>query len=172
MKGSLFLAIDQGGSSSRAIAFDDRGAVVASASVPVAERREGEDRVEQDPEELVASVRAAIRECVIALGADGARAIACAGLATQRSSVACWDRASGRALSPVLSWQDRRAKDRLEGLADRADEVRARTGLFLSPHYGATKLAWCLENLPEVGRARAEARLVFGPLASLSLIHI
>lgn len=164
--GSLLLALDQGGGSSRAIAFDRSGEVVASASVPVAERREGEDRVEQDPEELVDSLRAAVRECVSSLGTDGASRIACAGLATQRSSIACWDRESGEALSPVLSWQDRRAKDRLDALAARSDEIRERTGLRLSPHYGATKLAWCLEHLDAVRRARAASRLVLGPLAS------
>jgi glycerol kinase len=162
----LFLALDQGGSSSRAIAFDRTGAAVASASVAVAEHREGDDRVEQDPEELVASLRAAVRGCVRDLGADGARRIACAGLATQRSSVACWDRESGVALSPVLSWQDRRAKDRLDAFAHRAAEIRERTGLQLSPHYGATKLAWCLEHLEPVRRARQASRLVLGPLAS------
>lgn len=165
-EGSLLLALDQGGSSSRAIVFDRAGVAVASASVPVAERREGEDRVEQDPEELVASLLAAVRDCVRALGADGAGRIACAGLATQRSSVVCWDRESGAALSPVLSWQDRRAKDRLDALAGRAEEIRERTGLRLSPHYGATKLAWCLEHLEAVRRARQASRLALGPLAS------
>jgi len=164
--GSFLLALDQGGGSSRAIAFDRAGEVVAGASVPVAERREGADRVEQDPEELVESLRAAVRECVRSLGAGGGERIACAGLATQRSSIVCWDRESGEALSPVLSWQDRRAKDRLDALAGRADEIRERTGLRLSPHYGATKLAWCLEHLDAVRRARAASRLVLGPLAS------
>ena len=159
---SLLLALDQGGSSSRAIVFDRRGAVVASAAVPVAERREGEDRVEQDPEELVESLRRAVRDCLSGLG----HPIACAGLATQRSSVVAWDRESGEALSPVLSWQDRRAARRLDALAARADEIRERTGLRLSPHYGATKLAWCLEHLEPVRRARERSRLVLGPLAS------
>ncbi|MFN0008963.1 MAG: FGGY family carbohydrate kinase [Planctomycetota bacterium] len=171
-EGSILLALDQGGSSSRAIAFDRAGEVVASASVPVSERREGEDQVEQDPEELVESLCSAVRECVRSLGTDGASRIFCAGLATQRSSIVCWDRDSGRALSPVLSWQDRRAKDRLEALADRGDEIRERTGLRLSPHYGATKLAWCLEHLEPVRRARAASRLVLGPLASFLVFRL
>src|SRR6185503_7727907 len=107
--GALLLALDQGGSSSRAIAFDASGAQVASASVRVAERRKGDDHVEQDPEELVESLRAAAAECARAAG--GAGAIAAAGLATQRSSIVGWDRETGEALSPVLSWQDRRAAE-------------------------------------------------------------
>jgi len=161
---SLILALDQGGSSSRAIAFDATGAAVASASVPVAERREGPDRVEQDPEELVRSLRSAAAEC--ARGAGGARTIACAGLATQRSSVVCWDRETGDALSPVLSWQDRRASAWLEHFGGEARAIHRETGLFLSPHYGASKLRWCLDHLEPVRRALAVGRLAMGPLAS------
>jgi glycerol kinase len=162
----LTLALDQGGGSSRAIAFDPSGRVLASASIAVAEHRHGSDRVEQDPEELVESLRTVVHACARDLGTDGVDAIACVGLATQRSSIVCWDRESGLALSPVLSWQDRRAADRLIPLDRRAEEVRERTGLFLSPHYGATKLAWCLDHLSEVRDARAASRLVLGPLAS------
>ena len=160
-----YLALDQGGTSSRALVFDADGAVVARGQRPVTEVRVGSDRVEQDPDELVASIEGAIADAGLARGV-GAPAPVCAGLATQRASLVCWDRATGAALSPVLSWQDRRAADRLEPVRDRAEDVRARTGLHLSPHYGATKMAWCLEHLPAVKRAREEGRLVIGPLAS------
>lgn len=36
----------------------------------------------------------------------------------------------------------------------------------MSPHYGASKLRWCLNHLPAVQQALAADRLVFGPLAS------
>jgi glycerol kinase len=158
------LALDQGGSSSRAIAFDAEGNQLASASVPVAERREGDDRVEQDPEELVASLRDAAERCARELG--GARSIAAAGLATQRSSIVAWDRDTGEALSPVLSWQDRRAAGWLRAFEPHAEAIHRETGLFLSPHYGASKLRWCLDHLEPVRRARDRGRLAMGPLAS------
>lgn len=163
-QGSCVLALDQGGSSSRAIAFDARGEAIANASVRVAENRIGDDRVEQDPEELVASLRTAAAACAQKIG--GTRAIAAAGLATQRSSVVCWDRLTGAALSPVLSWQDRRAAAWLERFAPHADSIHRETGLFLSPHYGASKLRWCLDHLDPVRRARESGRLAMGPLAS------
>ena len=171
-EGACVLALDQGGSSSRAIAFDASGNVLASASVPVAEQRIGDDRVEQDPEELVASLRAAAAACARDLGgassisSGSAGAITAAGLATQRSSVVCWDRATGKALSPVLSWQDRRAAAWLERFADQAAAIHRETGLFLSPHYGASKLRWCLDHLDSVREAREQGRLAIGPLAS------
>ncbi len=166
---SLYLALDQGGSTSRALVFDRAGLVVAKAAVDVATTRPAPDRVEQDPEDLVKSLRRAIRDVVKQLGRRSSE-LACAGLATQRSSIAAWDRASGCALSPILSWQDRRAASRLDGLEGQAERVRTLTGLRLSPHYGATKLAWLLDHEPRVRAAFQAGNLAFGPLAAF-LVH-
>jgi len=160
----LLLALDQGGTTSRAIVFDGDARVVARASVEVATTYPGPDRVEQDAEDLVRSLRRAVKEVVKKLGPRADQLVA-AGLATQRSSIACWDRTNGAAMSPVLSWQDRRAGDRLEAVREHEAEVRALTGLRLSPHYGATKLAWCLDRVPAVREALQSGRLAFGPLA-------
>lgn len=161
----LALAIDQGGHATRAIVFDASGTVVSKGACDVGEKRIGDDRVEQDPEELVRSVRRAIKETIKHLGRRETDIVR-AGLATQRSSVIAWDTTSGAALTPVLSWQDRRAKLRIDELAAHADEVRAKTGLRLSPHYGASKLAWILAQVPAAAKALADGKLALGPLAS------
>ncbi len=161
----LYLALDQGGSTSRAIVFDQAGRVVAKSAIEVATSRPAPDRVEQDAEDLVRSLRRAIRDAVKQLGRRVGE-LECAGLATQRSSVAAWDRTNGAPLAPILSWQDRRAASRLEGFEEHADEVRKLTGLRLSPHYGATKLAWLVDGEPHVRAAFEDGRLAFGPLAA------
>lgn len=166
------LAIDQGGHASRALLFDAAGRVVDLESVPVATDRSADGlRVEHDAEALVASVRNAV-DAVATRAAAARRPITAAGLATQRSSIACWHRGTGAALAPILSWQDRRHAAWLRGLEPRRDWLRARTGLVLSPHYGASKLRWCLEEVPAV-RAAAEANtLAMGPLASFLLARL
>jgi glycerol kinase len=156
----LVLALDQGGQSSRACVFDARGDLLARASVPVAESHPAPERVEQDPEELVRSLRTAAESALAALGERAHEVVAC-GLATQRSSLACWDRASGAPLAPILSWQDRRGAAWLARFEPEAREIERRTGLRLSPHYGASKIAWCLR---ELGPPRAG--FTCGPLAS------
>ena len=80
--------------------------------------------------------------------------------------MACWDRNTGVALSPVISWQDRRNAEWLKQLEPRRDWIRARTGLVLTPHYGASKMRWCLDHLPAVRRAADANDLAMGPLAS------
>ena len=166
---ALYLALDQGGNSSRAVLFDAVGREVAMAHVPIATRRDG-DRVEHSADELAQSLMVAARDVCDSPLAAG-RPIAAAGLATQRSTVCCWDNADGTALSPAISWQDRRNARWLdEHLRGKSDWVQELTGLPLSPHYGASKLRWCLDELPAVRLALRDGRLALGPLASF-LLH-
>jgi len=167
---ALYLALDQGGTSSRAVIFDSMGREVASAHAPIATNRPDAVRVEHDAEVLVQSLVTAARDaCDSPLVGD--RTIVAAGLATQRSTICCWDRNDGSALGPAISWQDRRNAAWLEArLGARAGWVRELTGLPLSPHYGASKLRWCLEELPEVRLALRDERLAMGPLAAF-LLH-
>lgn len=161
----LLLAIDQGGHASRAIVFDRSGRQVTEAFAPVSTYRSGNDRVEHVAAEVLESIRTALADVCQVLGTD-TRRIAAAGLATQRSSIVCWDKRTGAALSPVLSWQDRRNPSALKAWQPRAAEVRRLTGLPLSPHYGASKIRWCLDELPAVRDAASRGQLVAGPLAS------
>jgi glycerol kinase len=167
----LYLCIDQGGHASRALVFDRRGALLASSLREVGVQVPSPERVEQDPEELVASLQTVIAEAATALG-NRAGQIVSAGIATQRSSIVCWDRLTGATLSPVISWQDRRAHEWIDGLSAHAGEVHRRTGLRLSAHYGASKLRWSLDHLPAVTVARREGRLAMGPLAGFLLFRL
>lgn len=167
----LILAIDQGTHASRALVLDRRGQIVARGERAVALVRPRPDRAEQDGDEIVASIHDAIAQAVAALGAR-ARDIVAAGLSSQRSSAACWDRASGAALSPIFSWQDRRMHAAIDALAAHGDAVHRKTGLYLSPHYGASKLRWALDHLPAVRRARDAGTLAWGPMASFLVYRL
>ncbi len=166
----LYLALDLGGGSGRAALYDAVGREVAVAHCPIATHRPGPDRVEHDAGALLEALRTAAQDvCDSELA--GGRPIVAAGLATQRSTIVCFDRESGRPLGPALSWQDRRAAAWLEqALGHRAAWIRRATGLVLSPHYGASKLRWCLDNLPEVAAAARRGTLVAGPLSTY-LLH-
>ena len=170
MSAKLHLALDQGGHASRAIVFDERGQLIAQAFAPIATRRPAPSQIEHDPDEIIESLLTAIADVTPQVLTRGE--FVAAGLATQRSSIVCWDKRTGTALSPVISWQDRRNAAFVEGLAANANEIHARTGLVLSPHYGASKLRWCLDNLPTVARAAAEGRMAFGPLSSFILFRL
>jgi len=165
----LLLALDQGGHASRALIFDATGKQLMQAFAPISTQRQGDDRIEHDAAEVLASLRTVILDISQTLGRDVKR-IRAAGLATQRSSIVCWDSRDGAPLSPVLSWQDRRNVTLVDSLLPRRNEIQQLTGLVLSPHYGASKLRWCLDQLPAVRTAHQQHHLQCGPLASF-LLH-
>ncbi len=163
---SLTLAIDQGTHASRALVLDPTGRILASGVREIGLTHPQPDWAEQDGEEVVASILDAVAQAVARLGARKSE-IACAGLASQRSNVVCWDRQTGRTLSPIFSWQDRRAHRWISSLeAAHGDAVHRKTGLYLSPHYGASKLRWALDHLPAVRAALEAGTLAWGPMAS------
>ena len=155
----MYVTLDQGGQSSRAIVFDPAGNSVGTASVDVATRSDGAGIVEQDPEAIVASLEQCLARIADAVPPREWRSV---GLACQRSSVVAWDRASGAARTPVLSWMDTRAG----AVPLDATRVRAITGLVPSPHYGATKLRWMRAHVDTSGA------FGYGPLASFLLYRL
>ena len=175
----VFLALDQGTHSSRAILFGDRGQFLEKFQVSIGLNRIDEVTVEQDPVELLDSVRNCLQQA-IAAAKDKDWQVVAAGLATQRSSVLAWDRGTGQALSPVLSWQDRRQRADVDLLKDIAPRVRQLTGLPLTPHYGASKMQWLHSvysphqpQLIQNGNQTDEGnRVAIGPLASFLVANL
>ncbi len=170
-KQDLFLAIDQGGHSTRALVYDGHGNLKASGQRSISTQKPEHEWVEQDPEEVLASVNDAVLEAIEQLGNE-ARHIVEAGMATQRSSLVCWDRETGEALTPIISWQDRRAARWLEMLPLDKEVVHRTTGLFVTAHYGASKFHWCLDNVPAVREALEAGRLALGPMASFLVFRL
>ena len=161
---ALFLLIDQGGQSSRILVTDAGGNQRFGARRPVVTRAPQADCAEQDGDRILSDLRDAISQALDASGIE-ARKIRAAGLAVQRGNVLCWDRETGKALTPVLSWRDRR-RPRHRPPDDVAEQVRRETGLRYTPYGGADKLRWFLESMPAVARALDRGRLAFGPLGA------
>ena len=162
----LSLALDQGGSASRALVFDGEGRELASSRVEVADRRPRTGWVEQDPDAVVHSLRQVAEAALLQLDAAQRGRVHACGLSCQRSSLVCWDRQTGVALSPILSWQDTRAAQWLAAQALDTEAIRASTGLYPNAHFGLSKIRWCLDHLDAVKQAAADGRLIIGSLAA------
>lgn len=146
----IVLGVDQGTGSTKVIAVDHTGSIVAKATVPVSQTHPRPGWVEQDAVEIVNSVRSGIDEIA------GDTPVATIGLSSQRESAIAWDRASGEPLGPMLGWQDRRTADRAAARVGVADSVRATTGLPLDPMFSALKFEWLLDEIdPDRHRAAA-----------------
>jgi glycerol kinase len=149
---TLLLGVDEGTSAVKAILFDAelRPLREARREQPLRHPRPG--WVEQDPEDVLRAVVEAVGEVLHEAPAD---VVAC-GLAHQGESVLAWDAETGRALTPVVTWQDKRSQELLDRLEQQGLEQRVRelSGLPLDPYFSAGKLAWLLERDEAVARAR------------------
>jgi len=170
MSGSCLLAIDQGTSSSRAVIYDHRANVVASAQQEFPQIYPQPGWVEHDPEAIWDSVTAVTRDAMNKTGvvADDISAI---GITNQRETTVIWDRESGECIYNAIVWQDRRTAAYCQALKNDGLEatVTEKTGLRLDPYFSATKVAWLLDNVDGV-RDRADAgKLAFGTIDSFLL---
>jgi glycerol kinase len=142
----MILAIDQGTTNSKAILVDESGRVVARGSAPVELRCPQPGWAESDAEALWAGVTVAVDRCLEAAGESVD--VAAVAVTNQRESTVAWDRATGRPVGPVISWQCRRTAALCEQVraAGLAPMIEARTGLPLDPLSSATKFRWLLDE--------------------------
>jgi len=162
------LVIDQGGHATRGIVFDETRKQIIAVESPIMTITQGELIVEHDANEMVHSVFDVMDQLYNKLQENFVN-IKQAGIATQRSSFVCWDKQSGEALTPIISWQDRRTVNELTPYMSQQNKIHNITGLYLNPHYGATKIAWCLR---ETKSPLSNENLAVGPLASFIFFHL
>jgi glycerol kinase len=164
MARDIVLALDQGTTSTRAIAFRaPRLAPAAIARRDLAQHYPASGWVEHDAEDLFAGSVAVLREALAAAGGTAAD-VAAIGITNQRETTLLWDRATGRAIHRAIVWQDRRTAPACAELRRAGHEalVTARTGLLIDPYFCATKIGWLLDHV-DGARAAAEAgQLAFG----------
>jgi len=165
----LILALDQGTTSSRAIAFGRDGRPVAAAQEPFEQRFPSPGHVTHDPEAIWSSQLAVAQRVVAEVG--GAARIAAIGITNQRETTIVWDRVTGVPIADAIVWQSRITAPACERLRAAGHEplFRARTGLPLDAYFSGPKVAHVLDAVPGA-RARAEAGdLAFGTVDTFLL---
>jgi len=157
----LVLAIDQGTTSSRAIAFDAGGVPVATAQQEFPQGFPSPGHVTHDPEDIWSSQLRVAREVVGSVG--GAGRIAAIGVTNQRETTIVWERATGRPVAPAIVWQSRITAPFCEQLRTAGHEpfVRERTGLPLDAYFSGPKIRHILREGGLEARA-ARGELAFG----------
>jgi len=161
------LAIDQGTTSSRAIVFDETGALVASAQREFRQYFPQPGWVEHDAGEIWETQAATILDVLAKTGLQPAD-LAAIGITNQRETTLVWDRRTGQPIAPAIVWQDRRTAPFCEQLRGAGHEalIAEKTGLVIDAYFSASKLRWLLDHVSGA-RARAErGELAFGTIDS------
>jgi glycerol kinase len=161
------LALDQGTTSSRALLFDQEGAVRAVAQREFDQIFPQPGWVEHNPEQIAASQIAVTLEALSQAGARPAD-MAAIGIANQRETTIVWHRETGEPVYNAIVWQDRRTADLCERLRSEGHGplIQQRTGLLIDSYFSASKITWVLDNVLGA-RSLAEAgKLAFGTVDS------
>ena len=152
------MAVDAGTTSVRVVIVAADGRVVGHARNRYGLRFPAPGLVEQDPEELWGTTAATIAQALKSAGLAAAE-ICALGVTTQRATAVVWERASGKALCPAVSWQDHRGAQRAKELND----MGFITVAALTP---AAKLESVLRALPGGLRMMGRGELAWGGVDS------
>jgi glycerol kinase len=160
---SFILALDQGTTSSRALLFDEHGAIRAMAQKEFTQIFPQPGWVEHAPAEIWATQLSVATEALARAGAKQTD-IAAIGITNQRETTLIWDRKTGEPIYNAIVWQDRRTASICEALkaARQESRITAKTGLVLDAYFSATKIEWLLEHVPGARERAARGELAFG----------
>ena len=167
---AALIAIDQGTTSTRAIAFDAALKPLAGAQQELRQIYPAPGEVEHDPEEIWAATVATVRAAIAKAGLTP-KDVAGIGITNQRETTVIWERATGRPIHNAIVWQDRRTADFCDALrrAGHEPEIAEKTGLLLDPYFSAGKIAWLLDNVPGARASAKAGRLAFGTIDAFLL---
>jgi xylulokinase len=141
----VYLGIDIGTSSVKAVLLDEHGAINAQGSEPLTVNRPQPGFSEQDPESWWQATVNAVRS----LPAAGRAAVRAVGLSGQMHGATLLD-AHNRVLRPAILWNDGRSGEECRELERREPRARAITGNIMMPGFTAPKLLWVSRHEPEL----------------------
>jgi glycerol kinase len=151
------LSIDAGTTNVRSLIVGIDGRVLGQARVSQTLLYPLPGLVEMDAEELWRAAQQTIEQALSQAGL-AAKDLAAVGITGQRTTIIVWDRKTGRAIGPGISWQDQRG-------ARRANELLAQ-GFFVNAIAASSKLESVLDAIPD-GRSRmAKGELAWGNVDS------
>ena len=161
----MFLTIDQGTTSSRALLFDEKGQIIDLFQRDFKQIYPEEGWVEHDPFEILSST---ILCCETILNKNKNIEIKSVGITNQRETVLAWDKKTGKPFYNAIVWQDRRTSEfcsnlKKEGLER---EINKKTGLLLDPYFSSSKISWLLENVNGLRNLANKGDVCFGTVDS------
>ncbi|MGH8230878.1 MAG: xylulokinase, partial [Steroidobacteraceae bacterium] len=150
----MYLGIDIGTSSVKAVLTDDSGAIVAQGQDTLEVKRPEPGFSEQDPDSWWQATRTAVG----ALPPAARAAVRAVGLSGQMHGATLLDK-HDRPLRPAILWNDGRSAVECIDLERREPDARAITGNIMMPGFTAPKLLWVSRHEPEIFRRTASVLL-------------
>jgi glycerol kinase len=163
----FILAIDQGTTGTRTIAYNRDGHVVSHSYRQLTQYYPRPGWVEHDPEEIWQSCLFVVEKTLARSGLKPAK-IEAIGITNQRETTLVWDRNTGEPQYKAIVWQCRRTAPHCDELTSKGleDLIKERTGLVIDPYFSATKIGWILDKVPGARKKAKKGEIVFGTVDS------
>ncbi len=147
----MFIGIDLGTSSLKAIVLDRNHRVRASASAPLSVSQPHPVWREQDPEHWWSACQKVIVKLLGTAAQAGVAAtqIEAIGLTGQMHGATLLD-ANEKVLRPAILWNDGRSEQQCYELEQKVPTSRAITGNIMMPGFTAPKLLWVAQHEPHI----------------------
>lgn len=165
------LAIDCGTQSVRCLLFDpSTGTYKVGASERLTLKVEGPLQIEIDPLELVAATVRVLRATV----AKCDQPPLCVGITNMRESAIAWSRHTGLPVHNGIMWMSQQSQN----IVARWDEdglaplIRERTGLSNHTFFFGSKIAWLLNERPDLAAMAKTGKLAVGTIDSWLLYSL
>lgn len=161
------LSFDQGTTSSRAIIFDRKGSIIATAQKEFTQIFPQPGWVEHDANEIWSTQLGVATEAILKGGLT-ARDVAAIGITNQRETTVVWDRQTQLPICNAIVWQDRRTAGYCDQLKKdgHATMIREKTGLVTDAYFSGTKVKWILDNVEGARDKAQKGELCFGTIDS------
>ncbi|HEX6191053.1 MAG TPA: glycerol kinase GlpK, partial [Chitinophagaceae bacterium] len=161
------LSFDQGTTSSRAIVFDKKGSIIATAQKEFTQIFPKPGWVEHDALEIWSTQLGVATEAILKAGLT-TKDIAAIGITNQRETTVVWDRNTHQPVYNAIVWQDRRTADYCDTLKKDGSStmIREKTGLVTDAYFSGTKVKWILDNVAGAREKANKGDLCFGTIDS------
>ncbi|XP_073988346.1 glycerol kinase 3-like isoform X2 [Rhodnius prolixus] len=168
----LVAVIDEGTRTARFAVFDPKTKnEIISHQLKISMISPSEGWFEQDPVDILESVKECIREVTSQMAGKGldVKDIVALGITNQRETTIVWDKHTGEPLFNALVWYDIRTDSTVDQILAKLpdqnkDYLLPICGLPVSTYFSALKLRWLLDHVPAVRKAVRDQRCMFGTM--------
>lgn len=167
MSDKYIIAIDQSTSGTKALLFDENGALIARSDLPHDQLISEKGWVEHNPNQIYDNTIGVVKAVILQAGIDQNQIIG-VGISNQRETAMVWDKKTGLPVYNAIVWQCARGEVICNEIAKagNSDMIKKHTGLNLSPYFSAAKISWILQNVEGIKEKADQKELCCGTMDS------
>lgn len=159
------LSIDQSTQGTKALIFDEQGALFYRCDKPHKQYVDEWGFVSHDLDEIYRNTLSVATRAIEESGIEKQQIVGM-GISNQRETSALWERSSGKPVEKAVVWQCTRGRDICEDLEQKGVSryIQQTTGLPLSAYYPASKISWLLDHIDGARKQAKEGKLCYGTI--------